>query len=247
MLENRPRRRKELGGEAGGISDRGVGRIARAILPSGTRTRGETAIPHSWRAIESRHHGRVSSTFELDTARARLLGLVRELAYRSGVDIVLASGKRSDFYINGKRISLHPEGLWLMSRLLLAELATLPEITAIGGLTLGADPIAAGVSALSWETGQNLDAFLVRKEAKGHGTGSRIEGTLAEGQKVAVIEDTITTGGSARKAIDAVREVGADPVVVLALADRMDPEGDAFRKEFDVRPLFSIEEIRGDD
>lgn len=183
--------------------------------------------------------------YEPAAARARLLTLVRERAYRSGVDIVLASGKKSDFYINGKQISLHPEGLWLMSRLLLDVLADLPEITAVGGLTLGADPITAGICALSWETGQNLDSFLVRKEPKGHGTGSQIEGTLEPGTKVAVIEDTITTGGSARKAIDAVRAVGAEPVVVLALADRCDPEGDAFRSEFDVRPLFTIEELRG--
>lgn len=187
----------------------------------------------------------VSDNFQSEAARARLLTLVRELAYKSGVDIVLASGKRSDFYINGKRISLHPEGLYLMSMLMLDELRKLPDVMAVGGLTLGADPIAAGICALSHQTGQDLDAFLVRKEPKGHGTASQIEGTLEAGQRVVVIEDTITTGGSARKAVDVVRAVGADPVAVFALADRMDPEGDAFRSEFDVRPLFTIEEIRG--
>jgi orotate phosphoribosyltransferase len=84
----------------------------------------------------------------------------------------------------------------------------------------------------------------VRKEPKGHGTGSRIEGDLAAGTKVAIIEDTVTTGGSARKAIEAVREVGAIPVVVLTIADREDPDADAFRKEFQVVPLVTLSEIR---
>jgi orotate phosphoribosyltransferase len=119
-----------------------------------------------------------------------------------------------------------------------------PEVTAIGGLTIGADPIASAIAALSFETGQNLPAFLVRKEPKGHGTGSRIEGDLAAGQKVAIIEDTVTTGGSARKAIEAVREVGAIPVVVLTIADREDPDADAFRQEFPVVRLVTLSEIR---
>ncbi|MBI5852956.1 MAG: orotate phosphoribosyltransferase [Planctomycetes bacterium] len=183
--------------------------------------------------------------FDPAAARARLLALVRERAYRDGIDITLASGKKSSFYINGKTITLEPEGLWLFAKLVLHELRAFPQVTAIGGLTMGADPIASAVCALSFEAGRPLRAFLVRKEAKGHGTGSRIEGELARGQQVAILEDTITTGGSARKAIDAVREVGAVPVVVLALADREDEDGAAFRKEFDVRPLFTLAEIRG--
>lgn len=186
------------------------------------------------------------TTFDPTVARRRLLELVRERAYRDGLDIVLSSGKASTFYINGKKISLHPEGLNLIARLMLEDLREWPDVTAIGGLTLGADPIAAAVSAFSWETGQNLDAFLVRKEAKGHGAGGRIEGDLHEGQKVAIIEDTITTGASALRAIEAVRDVGADPVVVLALADRDDEDAAGFRAEFAVRTLLPMSEIRGD-
>ena len=114
----------------------------------------------------------------------------------------------------------------------------------MGGLTLGADPLAAAITALSFETGQNLRAFLVRKEPKGHGTGSLIEGDLEPGEKVAVLEDTITTGASARKAIDAVVGAGAEPVVVLALADREDADADGFRAEFDVRTLLTLTDIR---
>ena len=97
---------------------------------------------------------------------------------------------------------------------------------------------------LSFETGQNLRAFLVRKEPKGHGTGSLIEGDLESGEKVAILEDTITTGASARKAIAAVTAVGAEPVVVLALADREDTDADEFRAEFDVRTLLTLTDIR---
>jgi orotate phosphoribosyltransferase len=187
----------------------------------------------------------VTRSFEPKSAKARLLDLVRERAYRDGVDITLASGKKSNFYIDGKKVSLHPEGLWLTAMLMLDRLKAFPGITAVGGLTLGADPIASAVAALSWTTRQDLRAFLVRKEAKGHGTGSRIEGELARGEQVAIVEDTVTTGGSARKAIEAVVEVGAKPVVVLAIADREDPDAAAFRREFRIEPLLTLSEIRG--
>jgi len=177
-------------------------------------------------------------------AKARLLQLVRERAYKDGIDIVLASGKRSTFYINGKKVSLHPEGLWLIAKLLLDKLKSYPAITAVGGLTIGADPLASACAALSFETGQNLKAFLVRKEAKGHGTGSLIEGELERGEQVAILEDTVTTGGSAKKAIDAVLAVGAKPVVVMAIADREDPDADSFRKEWKVDCLLTLSEIR---
>jgi len=182
--------------------------------------------------------------FDPASAKRRLLELIRERAYRDGLDIVLASGKRSDFYINGKKVSLHPEGLWLIGKLLLTRLAAYPEITAVGGLTLGADPLVSAVAAFSYETGQNLKAFIVRKEAKGHGTGSRIEGDLEPGEKVCIIEDTVTTGGSAKKAIDAVLEAGAVPVVVMAIADREDPDADAFRARWKVESLVTLSEIR---
>ena len=186
----------------------------------------------------------MTTLFDPVAGRLRLLELVRERAYGDGLDIVLASGKRSDFYIDGKKVSLHPEGLYLIARLILEELRAAPEITAVGGLTMGADPIASAVAAISFETGQHLSAFLVRKQAKDHGTGSRIEGDLEPGQKVAIIEDTITTGGSARVAIDAVRAVDADPVVVFTIVDRGDPDADSFRREFDVRPLLALAEVR---
>ena len=187
----------------------------------------------------------MTAKFEPRAAKARLLQLVRERAYKDGIDITLASGKKSNFYIDGKKVTLHPEGLHLLARLMLAELRAFPRVTAVGGLTLGADPIAAAVAALSFETGQNLRAFLVRKEPKGHGTASLIEGELQPGENVAIVEDTVTTGASARKAIEAVVEAGAVPVVVLALADREDADADAFRRQYRVVPLLTLSEIRG--
>ena len=187
---------------------------------------------------------RLEIPYSREEARARLLELVRERAYQEGVDIVLASGKRSSFYVNGKRITLHPEGLFLFASLLLDELESLPQVDAVGGMAIGADPISAAVATLSWTRGRPIDAFLVRKEAKGHGTGSQIEGEIGEGSRVAIVEDTVTTGGSSRKAIDAVRATGAEVVCVLALVDREDPDGDGFRADFDVRPIFKLHELK---
>jgi orotate phosphoribosyltransferase len=204
-----------------------------------------TVCAVAWNPVrEGSIHAVVTTSFDPVAGKARLLELVRERAYKDGLDITLVSGKKSDFYINGKKVSLHPEGLYLIARLMLEELRSLPDVTAIGGLTMGADPIASAIAALSYETGQNLSAFLVRKEPKGHGLGSRIEGDLEKGQKVVVIEDTITTGGSALKAVDAAREVGAEVVAVMAIADREDPDAAGFRSEFDVRCLVTLSEIR---
>jgi orotate phosphoribosyltransferase len=179
----------------------------------------------------------------MEQAKDRLLELVIERAYRDGVDIVLASGKRSTFYIDGKKVTLHPEGLYLLANLLLDMLDEYPGVTAVGGLTLGADPLAAAMAALSFPRGRPLKAFLVRKEAKAHGTSSLIEGELTPGEQVAILEDTITTGASAMKAIHAVRAVGCDPVVVLALADREDPDAQAFRDQYRVRSVYTLADL----
>ena len=179
-----------------------------------------------------------------DAARERLLTLVRERAYKDGIDIVLASGKRSTFYVNGKRITLDPEGLFLFASLLLDVIEAIGGITAVGGMAIGAYPISAAVCTLSWLRGRPIEAFLVRKEAKGHGTTSQIEGELGPQSRVAIVEDTITTGGSSRKAIEAVLDAGAQVVCVLALVDREDTDGDAFRRDFDVRSIFKLSDLR---
>lgn len=156
----------------------------------------------------------------------RLLALLRERAFAER-DVVLSSGKRSNFYIDCKQVSLHAEGAFLIGQIVRAVIARVaPEAEAVGGLTLGADPLAAAVSVASFVAGQPLHAFIVRKEPKGHGTGQWLEGVgnLRPGMPVVVLEDVITTGGSTLRAIERTREAGLRVVHVVALVDR-DEEG----------------------
>jgi len=151
--------------------------------------------------------------------RGRLAELIKERALRFG-EFSLASGQKSTYYIDGKQISLSGEGLHLLATLILGELP--PEVAAVGGMSIGADPIAGAVVALAAGEGRALDAFIVRKERKGRGTQQQVEGPLDEGAAVVVIEDVITTGGSTLRAIEAVeRERAAQIVKVIAMVDRL--------------------------
>ena len=139
--------------------------------------------------------------------------------------VVLSSGKESDFYIDCKRTALTAEGHYLVGRVLLAQIAEqAPEAVAVGGLTLGADPIASAVSLTSFLEGHPLHAFIVRKEPKGHGTGQWIEGRsgLSVGARVAVVEDVITTGASTLKAIERCELEGLKVEAAFALVDRLE-------------------------
>jgi orotate phosphoribosyltransferase len=159
--------------------------------------------------------------------RSRLLELLTRLAYAKR-RVVLTSGRESDFYIDCKKVVLTAEGHWLVGRLLFRLIREkAPEATGVGGMTMGADPLASAVSLVSWLGGEGvapLDAYLVRKEPKGHGSGQWIEGLSAfsPGSKVAVVEDVITTGGSALKAIERIRGEGLVPVATFALVDRLE-------------------------
>ncbi len=161
--------------------------------------------------------------------RARLQRLLTELSYRRG-DVVLASGKRSDFYIDTKQTSLHAEGSALLGEVLFAHVEKLRQggmtIAGVGGLTLGADPLATACSLVSFQKGAPVHAFIIRKEPKAHGTKQWVEGgkNLGEGAPVLILEDVVTTGGSTLKAIERSRESGLHPVAVLAVVDR-DEEG----------------------
>lgn len=149
--------------------------------------------------------------------------LVRLLAARSARrgNFTLASGRQSSLYIDARLTTMTPEGQRLIGRLGLVAIAGAAwQPDAIGGLTLGADPIAYAICHTSADTPRPLRAFTVRKEPKTHGTGKQVEGPLAAGDRVVIVEDVITTGGSAAKAIEAVRREGATPLGVLALVDR---------------------------
>ncbi|MFQ5701088.1 MAG: orotate phosphoribosyltransferase, partial [Acidobacteriota bacterium] len=154
--------------------------------------------------------------------RTRLLALLSERALTLG-DFTLASGRRSRYYLDARLVTLHAEGAYLVARAILDRLAhERVEADAIGGLTMGADPIAGAVAAVSHLVGKDLQAFIVRKTAKEHGTRRRIEGDLERGDRVVVVDDVVTTAGSTLRAIRAVEQVGCRVVAVVCLVDRQE-------------------------
>lgn len=176
--------------------------------------------------------------------REQLAALLCERSLRRG-DFVLSSGARSDYYIDARTTTMSGLGQYLIGRV---GLTTLNEADwrpdAIGGLTLGADPVAYAIAHAAAAQGRVLDAFTVRKEAKQHGVGRRIEGGFRAGMRVVVCEDTITTGASALDAIGAVEAAGAAVIGVLALVDR-DEGGRAKIEErgYAARAVFTAREL----
>jgi len=174
--------------------------------------------------------------------RARLRELLTALSFERR-KVVLASGKESDFYIDCKRTALTAEGHFLIGRLLLAQVRLhCPQVLGVGGLTLGADPLASAVSLTGYLSGQPLPAFIVRKEPKGHGTGQWIEGrsALPDGAEVAVLEDVVTTGGSSLKALERIHQEGLKATWVLGLVDRLEGGREALEeKGFQLATLFT--------
>ncbi len=150
-------------------------------------------------------------------AHPDLVAHLREHAVREG-DFVLKSGKPTTWFCDAKQTTCRPEGMLLVAD---AALAVLPDdVTAIGGLTMGADAVAFGVAAVAATRGRSLRSFSVRKEVKDHGGGGRIAGALEPGDRVAIVEDAVTRGVSMLEAADVVREAGAEPVVLLPVVDR---------------------------
>ncbi len=151
--------------------------------------------------------------------RTRLVELLREKSYRR-MRVVLASGRESDFYVDARQTTLNAEGSWILGTLIHQALD--PSVVGVGGLTMGADPMAAAVATVSWAAGRPVHAFIVRKEPKGHGTQTWVEGraNLPSGSRVAMVEDTTTTGGSLLKAIDRVESEGLRVVQCFTLVDR---------------------------
>lgn len=155
-------------------------------------------------------------------ARERLLALLAERSYRTGT-FELSSGGTSSYYIDCRTTTMHAEGLVRVGAAgmdALEEAGLAPEL--VGGLTMGADPVSYAIAAESWRRGRPIDAFSVRKRAKEHGRGQRIEGCFEPGKPVVVTEDVVTTGGSALEATDAVEEAGGEVLAVLALVDRQE-------------------------
>ena len=147
-------------------------------------------------------------------------------------DFTLASGKKSDFYINGKTTTLRPDALNFAARIFI-EMLRPAKPDRVGGMTLGADALIGAITAFSYDLGMPVEGFIVRKEAKDHGASKWMEGPeLKDGQRIAIIEDVVTTGGSSIKAIDRVKATcpGVNIVGVYALVDRLDGGGEALAK-----------------
>ncbi len=163
---------------------------------------------------------------DIEKMRKRLLQLILKYAFQYSETPIfkLAHGGTSQFYFNCKRITLDPEGQYLIGNLVFDAVKDL-GISAIGGLTLGADPIANATAYSSWLRGRPIQSFIVRKTRKDHGIIAAIEGKVTAGDRVAVVDDVVTTGGSTLQAISACRQAGLDIVGVLTLVDRQEMNG----------------------
>lgn len=169
--------------------------------------------------------------------RDDLLALINELAVVRG-RVVLSSGKEADYYVDLRRVTLHHRAAPLVGRVM-AELTADWDYAAVGGLTLGADPVA---TAMVHQSTRDIDAFVVRKIGKVHGLQRRIEGPDIAGKRVLAVEDTSTTGGSVLTAVDALREAGAQPVGVAVIVDR--GAEDAVRDAgFSYRAVFNSKDL----
>jgi len=157
----------------------------------------------------------------IDKMKARLIEIIidKSFQYRDNPPFTLASGKTSNFYFNCKPTTLDPEGMNLIGGILFKLLAD-ADVTATGGLTLGADALANALSVISYQQGKPIKAFIVRKDVKDHGTKSALEGGVQAGERVVILDDVITTGGSTITAIEKAKEVGLVIDRVIALIDR---------------------------
>ncbi|CCH67273.1 Orotate phosphoribosyltransferase [Richelia intracellularis HH01] len=192
---------------------------------------------------DSTKQGVWTITSDMNILRKNLLDLFCQLAYRDG-DFVLSSGQKSSYYINGKQVTLHAEGALLISRLLLSLLPI--NTDAVAGLELGAVPIVSSVSVISALENRPIPGLIIRKEVKEHGTKAYIEGpTLPSWSRVVVLEDVVTTGKSAMRAVNHLRDSCYVVDTVISLIDRKQGGKDLYQsKGLDFFALFDIEEIK---
>src|SRR6185312_15170153 len=173
---------------------------------------------------------RPDATLSKSANRARLHEIIRKRSFGRG-EITLASGRKSDFYFNLKPTMLDPEGAALLAELTYEALKD-DNLDLIGGLEMGAVPLAGAIAQLSWIKGHPIAAFFVRKKPKEHGARLAVEGLAKgeslEGKRVVVVEDVTTTGGSAMKAVEAVRDAGAEVALVLTMVDREEGATETF-------------------
>jgi orotate phosphoribosyltransferase len=183
---------------------------------------------------------------ELDQLRLCLLEIIKMRSYERR-EVILASGKKSDFYIDCRQTTLHPEGAYLVGRIIF-EMIKEMDVNGIGGLTMGADPIATAVSVLSYIEGKPVPAFIIRKEQKSHGLGLWVEGkrNLEEGARVIIVEDVVTTGASSIKAAKRAEDEGFRVLSVIAIVDREETGAEKIREAgYDFKAIFTKRDVVG--
>jgi orotate phosphoribosyltransferase len=175
----------------------------------------------------------------------RLIELIIEKAFKYSKEPVfkLVSGRMSNYYFNCKAVTLHPEGMYIIGNLVFDLIRAL-DVKGIGGLTLGADPIAYAVAYTSYLKGKPVEAFVVRKTPKSHGTMQWIEGNMAKGDRAVIVDDVITTGKSTIEAITRAKEAGLEIVKVIALIDRQEGGREAVEASgYNLASIITREEV----
>jgi orotate phosphoribosyltransferase len=176
----------------------------------------------------------------------RLLRILKDLSYEEG-DFLLASGKRSTFYIDCKETTLNPEGMYLVGHLMYQRVLRIPGIEAVGGVSIGGDPLVCSTVIASYALRSPIPGFFIRKEPKGHGRNLWIEGgkNLRKGMNVLILEDVVTTGGSSLKAIGVTEREGFNVKGVVALLDRLDGGKEAIEsKGYHFESIFTLDDLR---
>jgi len=183
----------------------------------------------------------------MDPKKARLLALLQEKSFRYRPDppFKLASGRESPYYVDCRPVTHSAEGLALIGEILF-DLIKDQEVQAVGGLTMGADPLAHAAALVSYQKGRPVNAFSVRKFHKEHGAGGLIVGPVRPGERVAVLEDVVTTGGSALAAVKAARDFGLTVVQVIILVDREEGGREAVEEQVSrVEAVFTLSQLKG--
>ncbi len=176
----------------------------------------------------------------------RLLRILKDLSYEEG-DFTLVSGKKSTFYIDCKETTLNPEGMYLVSQLMYQKVLRIPGVEAVGGVSIGGDPLVCGTMMIAYAMREKLPGFFIRKEPKGHGRNLWVEGgkNLRPGMKVVILEDVITTGGSSLKAVEIAEREGFVVKGIIALLDRLEGGKEAIEsKGYICDRIFTINDLR---
>jgi orotate phosphoribosyltransferase len=178
----------------------------------------------------------------LEDQRGALLEELKEHAFHFG-RVTLSSGAVSDYYINCRAVTLSPRGAWLTANVILDAIQDL-DVQAVGGPTVAADPIAAAVAVESWHRNTPRRAFIVRKDAKAHGLQRQVEGPIQSGDRVVVVDDVLTTGGSLLQAIETVEAEGMTVVAVVVLLDRLQGGAERLRERgYVLRSIFTLDDV----